>query len=137
MLFNNIKYIKYTLKHKKAFLMIEKKLLGKNTMSGYLHDLDKAFLYLFLGKKYVSMLHRKYSRHHNKAHTESHYKHMLIDWECARYTKIDKPLNAYETLYKFYPELEIVILPLLEELGLVNDDKEFKNNPCYFSKAMV
>nr|DAU03052.1 MAG TPA: hypothetical protein [Caudoviricetes sp.] len=43
---------------------------------------------------------------------------MVIDWECARYTKPDKPLNARKTLYKFYPELENKVLPVIEELGL-------------------
>ena len=27
---------------------------------------------------------------------------MVIDWECARFTKPDKPLNAYETYKKYY-----------------------------------
>lgn len=43
---------------------------------------------------------------------------MVIDWECARYTKPDKPLNARETLAKFYPELTDKVLPVIEELGL-------------------
>ena len=41
-----------------------------------------------------------------------------IDWECARYTKPDKPLNARETLKKIYPEVTDEMLPVLEELGL-------------------
>ena len=44
---------KYTLKHKKAFLEVEKYLTGKNTIDGYLHDIDKLFMYLFLPKKVV------------------------------------------------------------------------------------
>lgn len=43
---------------------------------------------------------------------------MVIDCECARFTKPDKPLNARQTLYKFYPELETKILPILEEFNL-------------------
>ena len=43
---------------------------------------------------------------------------MIIDWECARYTKPDKPLNAKDTLYKFYPHLINKIEPILIELGL-------------------
>lgn len=43
---------------------------------------------------------------------------MVIDWECARYTKPDKPLNAYDTLYHLYPQLESKILPILKELGI-------------------
>ena len=41
-----INKIKYTLRHKKAFLKVEKELRGKNTLKGYLHDVDKPFLYL-------------------------------------------------------------------------------------------
>ena len=38
--------IVYTLMHKKAYLEVEKKLRGKNTLRGYLHDIDKPFLYM-------------------------------------------------------------------------------------------
>ena len=40
----------------------------------------------------------------------------VIDWECARFTKPDKPLDAYETLIKFYPEYKEVYLPIILEL---------------------
>lgn len=43
---------------------------------------------------------------------------MIIDWECARYTKPDKPLNARQTLYKYYPALIDKIEPLLKEMNL-------------------
>ena len=43
---------------------------------------------------------------------------MVLDWESARYTKPDKPLNAYDTLYKYYPEMEDNILPILKEIGI-------------------
>lgn len=94
--------IQYTLAHRKAFRKIEKELLGYNTFRSLFHDLDKVFLY-----------------HHTvKAKTRNDYIQMVIDWECARYTKPDKPLNARQTLYKFYPEIEDKILPLLEEFHL-------------------
>lgn len=41
--------------------------------------------------------------------THSDYVQMAIDWECARITKPDKPLNARETLEKIH---------LLNEIGL-------------------
>ena len=50
--------------------------------------------------------------------TRSDYIEMIIDWECARFTKPDKPLDAYQTMKKFYPDLESRILPLMIELGL-------------------
>lgn len=32
-------------------------------------------------------------------------KEMVLDWESARFTKPDKPLNAIETAEKYYPNL--------------------------------
>lgn len=117
----DINHIKYTWKHKKAFLNIEKKLLGRNTLRGYLHDVDKLFLYLIANNNsnWVSKLHRKYSRHHQiRARTNNDYIQTVIDWKCARYTKPDKPLNARETLYKFYSELSTKVEPILDNLKL-------------------
>lgn len=60
----------------------------------------------------------RHSRHHLKARTHDDYVQMAIDWECARFTKPDKPLNARETLKKIHPEVTDEMLPVLEELGL-------------------
>jgi hypothetical protein len=115
----NKESIIYTLKHKKEFLRVEKELLGRNTLSGYLHDSGKVILYIFFKKKTAHDIHVKFARHHKaKARTESDFIQMIIDWECARFTKPDKPLNAYDTLYKFYPEMESNILPLLKKFNL-------------------
>lgn len=111
--------------------MVEKQLYGKVSIRGWLHDLDKVFLYIFLGKNKTSELHRKYARHHKfRARTEKDFREMIVDWECARITKPDKPLNAYDTLYTYYPELEGKILPILKELKIdkSNIDKENVNN---------
>ena len=51
----------------------------------------------------------------NMKKTRSDYIEMIIDWECARFTKPDKPLDAYQTMKKFYPDLESRILPLMIE----------------------
>lgn len=124
-MFENIiycfKHIPYTFKHKKAFLQVEKELLSKNTIAGYLHDLDKLFFYIFLpflGTKRINKIHRKFSKHHANNTKNPNYIAMIIDWECARITKPDKPLNARDTLAKFYPHLSPQILPLLSQLGL-------------------
>lgn len=111
--------IKYTLAHRKAFRKIEKQLLGHNTTRSLFHDLDKVILYPFFDYKKVRNFHRSHAKHHIiKAKRRNDFIQMVIDWECARYTKPDKPLNARETLYKFYPELEDKILPILEEFKL-------------------
>lgn len=118
----NREHIRYTLKHKKAFLETEKYLLGHNTVRGFLHDLDKIFMYLVTSKKHekkVSRFHRNHSRHHpTKARTKSDYIQMVIDWECGRFTKPDKPMTARQTLFALYPEMKSVIIPILDELNL-------------------
>ena len=83
------------------------------------HDLDKLFMYLFYNKKDVSKTHRNLNRHHDNDLEKTYldYIEMVLDWESARYTKPDKPLNAYDTLYKYYPHLENEILPLDSRLA--------------------
>ena len=113
-------HIVYTLKHKIAFLQVEKKLRGHNTINGYLHDIDKPFLYLafWLDMKDIQKIHRNHSPHHVKNNLKKSRNDLIdtiIDWECARITKPDKPLNAYQTLMKFYPEYQETFLPLIKE----------------------
>ena len=113
--------ILYSWKHRKAFMKLEKELLGKNTLRGYLHDVDKIILYHFLPTEFVHICHQWWSKHHERrAKTHDDFVQMAIDWECARFTKPDKPLDAYDTLYKFYPHLEDKILPILKELNLAH-----------------
>ncbi len=113
-------YIGYTLRHKKAFLTVEKRLCQKNTLAGYLHDLDKVFLYLafWIDVSNIQKIHTTHSRHHLNntiKKTRKDYIQTLIDWECARLTKPDKQLNAYQTLIKIHPEYIDIFLPLIQE----------------------
>jgi hypothetical protein len=115
---------KYTLKHKSAFLRVEKELLGRNTIAGYFHDCDKLVLFLipFVKKDTVTRIHRKRSKHHiQNAKTERQITQAIIDWECARYTKPDKPLDAFDTMKKHYPSYESKVLPVLKKLGLPSE----------------
>lgn len=84
------------------------------------HDMDKLFMYLFYDKKDVSAMHRKLTSHHENEIEKNYidYIEMILDWESARYTKPDKPLNAYDTLYKYYPNMEHEILPILKEFEI-------------------
>ena len=119
----NLGAIKYTKDHRKAFRKIEKELLGHNTLRSLFHDLDKVILYNIWPHKKVKSFHRSTARHHvenNIKKNRNDYIQMIIDWECARYTKPDKPLNAYDTLYNWYPELEKEILPILEEFNIAH-----------------
>lgn len=120
MIFFNWKYIQYTLKHKRAFLRVEKQLKGRNTLRGFLHDVDKLIMYCILPKALASKIHGMFSKHHaNKATTESDFEQMAYDWECARFTKPDKLLNAKDTLYKYYPRLEDKMVPILKKFKLM------------------
>lgn len=111
--------IKYTADHRKAFRKVEKQLLGHNTIRSIFHDLDKMILYMIFDYKKVHDFHRNHARHHViKAKTHSDFVQMVIDWECARFTKPDKPLNARDTLYKYYSCYADKVLPIIEELGL-------------------
>lgn len=114
-------YILYTIRHKQAFLQVEKQLRGKNTLGGYLHDLDKVVLYMIPGLDIdttVQKFHREHSKHHVEykgIRTDKDRLDAVIDWECAPITKPDKPLRAYETLLKFYPTYIDEFLPLIQQ----------------------
>lgn len=120
----NQEYIEYTYKHRKIVTYLANKYVKNNKEEVLkqveLHDVDKLFMYLFYNKKDVSRIHRELSSHHDNKIEKSNvdYIEMVLDWESARYTKPDKPLNAYDTLYKYYPKLENEILPILKEFGI-------------------
>ena len=117
-----LKRICYTLKHKFAFLYTEFKLCKKITKSGMLHDNDKLYMYCFcwdLSLKEIAQKHRESNPHHVKnslVKSRGNLIETIVDWECARLTKSDKPLNAYETLMMFYPDYVDIYLPIIEEL---------------------
>lgn len=109
----------YTWEHKKAFLKVERELTGKNTLGGYLHDVDKLFLYLLFTKKETSKIHRSYSRHHTGNHrNELDIVHALVDWESCRLTKPDKQETAREYLFGYIPEHAETYLPIMAKLKI-------------------
>jgi hypothetical protein len=119
LILNKKKIITHTLKHKFAFLKLEKQLTGKMSLWSFFHDVDKLILYLFLPKKIVHSIHRKLCFHHcENIFKRYDYFRMVLDWECARFTKPDKPLNAKDTCLKLYPEFQIKIFDEIKRLGL-------------------
>jgi len=119
----NKDYIEYTYKHRKIVIYLAKKYFKNNKdllKKVELHDLDKLFMYLFYEKESASDIHRDMISHHQNSipKTELDYMEMVLDWESARYTKPDKPLNAYDTLIKYYPDMEDNILPILKSIGI-------------------
>lgn len=126
----NYSHVRYTLKHYIAFMKLQKRILGYYKYK--LHDLDKIIIYLFLPfleKRLINRIHQKYQKHHPVYYTKENKKQYkspntvnweeaIIDWECARETKPDKPLNAYNTLLRFYPEYVSWVEPLLRKFNL-------------------
>ena len=102
--------LKYTWEHKKAFMEVEKEILGHNTLSGYLHDLDKLFMYAIgIPHETAHQIHTIMASHHIKNGHVQDPLQAVIDWECARRTKPDKSLSAVEyylTLNQRIPEIE-------------------------------
>lgn len=119
----NLEYIKYTYKHRKIVMKLAEVYFKDNEEvleQVKYHDLDKLFLYLFYDKKTVSKINRDVTSHHENDLEKTYldYVEMVLDWESARYTKPDKPLNAYDTLVNYYPTMEGEILPILEMMGI-------------------
>ena len=102
------------------------------------HDLDKLYMYLFYNKKDVSNVHRQLSSHHDNSieKTDADYVEMVLDWESARYTKPDKPLNAYDTLYKYYPEMKEKILPILKKFKIDKSGLPMEEDVLEYAKSL-
>ena len=112
----------YTYKHRKIINFLAKKYYDDEKLFSRLnrHDMDKMYLLLFYDKKAIEVYHRSMASHHDNdiPKDKLDYVEMVLDWESARYTKDDKPFNAFDTLKKFYPHLEKEILPILKEINL-------------------
>ena len=116
--------INCTLKHRKEVQRIAKE-------KGYsfpFHDFVKMIMILLFGDKIATKIHRKFSNHHAhmryirvtydeglKVHIKKQpYGRFIknkieaaIDWESARFTKPDKPLDAYDTWKKYYSDIDM------------------------------
>ena len=118
----NFEKLVYTYMHRKVLVYLAKKYFDREDLIERLkyHDMDKMYLLLFYDKKNIESYHRSMSSHHdnNLEKDELDYIEMVLDWESARYTKDDKPLNAYDTMIKFYPHLKDKILPILKQISL-------------------
>jgi hypothetical protein len=100
--------------------------------------MDKMYLLLFYEKKDIESYHRSMSSHHDNdiKKTELDYIEMVLDWESARYTKDDKPFNAYDTMCKFYPHLEKELLPILKKIGLDKSTLEKEKDVSEYAQSI-
>lgn len=113
-----LSYVKYTKLHREVVLNLAKK-HGVNLPSLKFHDLDKFLLYWFYEDSQVQDFHWQNNAHHHTDSTdEDTLTEMVLDWESAPYTKPDKPLNAYDTLYRWYSSMIDKVLPILKKYGL-------------------
>lgn len=136
----NFEQLIYTYKHRKILLFLAKKYFDNEKLLDKLkhHDMDKMYLLLFYKKKDIESYHRTMSTHHDNElkKTELDYIEMVLDWESARYTKEDKPFNAYDTLCKFYPHLEDKIMPILAKIGLNKSTLEKEEDVVEYAKMI-
>ena len=118
---NRIIEIKNIQKHRKEVQRIAK----EKGLSFPLHDFVKMINVFIFGDKIATKLHRKFSKHHdhpafiwvyvNNDHNEKRWigrdiknkEEAAIDWESARFTKPDKPLDAYDTWKKYYSDIDM------------------------------
>lgn len=133
----NFEYCKYTYIHRKIVMALVEKYvtneIDKKEMikRAEAHDMDKMVTYLFYDKISCVKMHRENNAHHlenNLPRLYLDYLEAIFDWESARYSKPDKPLNAYQTLYKYYPNYENEILPILKDFKLDSEFIEMDND---------
>ncbi len=137
---NNLEELIYTYKHRKIVMFLAKMYFDNNELIEQLkkHDIDKMYLLLFYEKKKINAFHRSISSHHDNdiPKTELDYIEMVLDWESARYTKDDKPLNAYDTMKQFYPHLENNIMPILERMNIAYSTTEKNEKVAEYAKSL-
>lgn len=110
--------MKYTYLHRQEMARIAGE-LGIDWKEYVYHDCDKMVMMLFHTDEELTKEHRETEKHHDHmAWSESVLVEMMLDWESARFTKPDKPLNALGTLEKWYPEMKGRMLPVLKKYGL-------------------
>lgn len=114
------KHIPYTFKHWKMVLKLEKKYIGYYKYP--FHDLDKLFMYIFfpyLGTKVIQKIHTKFADHHLRKYKKyMNFDEAILDWESARFTKPDKPLDAWDTYQKYFTKFSNELLPIFEKFNL-------------------
>lgn len=108
----NIEYLEYTFEHRRAFQYAAREIFGSDPLytelasRAEMHDMDKAYLYSLTDKAAASTFHKLVADHHiENGRTKSRVDLMeaFIDWDCAGYTKEDKPDCAWDALRRLRP----------------------------------
>ncbi len=129
----NLEWNIYTYRHRRAFEYCVKKLVHDPLMCERMleraryHDMDKMLMYLFFDQETAQRLHVQSMPHHLENSCEKSEEDLLetvIDYECAPYTKPDKPLNAYDFVSRLYDmklldaEMKDRLTAVMAELGI-------------------
>lgn len=129
----NFEYCQYTYRHRRAFEYVVQKLFEPGSAEyqemmkrACAHDVDKLIMYQCGSKDEASKIHKSIASHHmSNTIPKSYYDKLeaVIDYECAGYTKPDKPLNAWDTIKRFQAMGEdetlcTELLQICEEYGL-------------------
>ena len=133
----NMQWCIYTYRHRKAFEYCVRKLIKEPALRDEMlrrarvHDMDKMIMYLFLDQKEAQEIHVKTKPHHLEnqlPRTYEDYVETVIDYECAPYTKPDKPLNACD-FTKLLLDRKVLdvetgekLIAIMEKLGIANSD---------------
>lgn len=97
----------------------------ENSLRILLHDCDKLLTYTFLPFLTLHQnkeLHRIISSHHHFKNiaklSEAVRKEIILDWESARYTKLDKPKTAKQYCLDIHPDMFPYLSKYFEEWNL-------------------
>ena len=133
----NLEWCIYTYRHRRAFEYCVRKYITKPSLReemlrrAAVHDMDKMLMYLFMDQKAAQEMHTRTQPHHlenDLPRTYEDYVETVIDYECAPYTKPDKPLNAYD-FANFLMDRKILdtetggrLISIMKELGIDNSE---------------
>ena len=131
----NLEWCIYTYRHRRAFeycvnkYIHEPALLEEMQRRAKIHDMDKMIMYLFMDQKEAQEMHIRTKAHHLEnqlPRTYEDFVETVIDYECAPYTKPDKPLNAFDfaNLLVDWKALDKEtgdkLIAIMEQLGIAN-----------------
>ncbi len=125
----------YTYMHRKAFTFTVNKIV-KNVSEkielmrrAWFHDIDKMFLYTLIPHDEAHEYHVQHAHHHMEnsiPKTTWDCMEAVIDYECAGFTKADKPLNAYDTVLKYNRDSDGRLMAIMKDWGIATS---YQNTP--------
>ena len=133
----NLEWCIYTYRHRKAFEYCVRRYIKEPSLReemlkrAAVHDMDKMLMYLFMDQKAAQEMHTKTQPHHlenDLPRTYEDFVETVIDYECAPYTKPDKPLNAYDFTHLLMDwkvlddETGGRLLSIIKEFGIDNSE---------------